>query len=650
MPVADSPVCVVIGLVVWSALLWSERVTSGVGFFLLRPSFNFSPPGDKSRSCVHPDLMRDSGVLDALYRPLPPLQCRAHEWVYTHQGGLHYNKTALRALNVTPDSVTCTYAAIERVSDFKSKLADEKPLLYSGMLVPHDFFRVTCRGTTEGQSRFNIFTSQPSYVNYHAHVAYDEVAVAKLAPSSGNGGLQLDVIMIGMDSVSQVAWQRMLPRTYAYMTSVLGSVLLKSYNIVGDGTPQALTPMLTGRNELELPTVLKRVRTSDTVDVYPMIWKQFKAAGYLTMMGEDHPGIGTYQLRMRGFEHQPTDHYMRTFYLKLENALARERELCLGARPRHQVALAYLRDFVFAYPNLRKFAFLFYNELSHDDPSRLQYADGDILRLLRELHDGGALNRTALLLFSDHGTRFSKFRATSQGLLEERMPFVSVTLPPWFPRRHPDKWRHLQENSNVLTTPYDIHELLVDVVASRERAPAAMGLLPRGISPLAAITRDRSCEDAGVDMHWCACLAWEPVPVADPKIQTVASGLVDYINTLVATEADACAELRLSHIVNASSFKPNSRLLSFSKTKDVDGLIPEFHNRPDVVRIDYRVTVSTEPGSGLFEATLTLLKGQLDQVDASRISRVNKYGDAPHCIMDTREDLRKYCYCKDLLK
>lgn len=49
--------------------------------------------------------------------------------------------------------------------------------------------------------------------------------------------------MFGFDSLSRNAWIRKLPKAYKYMTEHLNADILQGYNIVGDGTPQALIPV-----------------------------------------------------------------------------------------------------------------------------------------------------------------------------------------------------------------------------------------------------------------------------------------------------------------------------------------------------------------------------------------------------------------------
>ncbi len=53
-------------------------------------------------------------------------------------------------------------------------------------------------------------------------------------------------------------------------------MLFIGYNIVGDGTPAALLPILTGQTEQELPEARRGHISAETVDRFPWIWKKFK--------------------------------------------------------------------------------------------------------------------------------------------------------------------------------------------------------------------------------------------------------------------------------------------------------------------------------------------------------------------------------------
>ena len=97
---------------------------------------------------------------------------------------------------------------------------------------------------------------------------------------------KLNVLIWGHDSLSRNMFIRKLPVSYKYLKNELHGHLLEGYNIVGDGTPQALIPILTGHTEAELPETRKsHGRAAKFVDVYPFVWKTYRSNGYLTGKG-----------------------------------------------------------------------------------------------------------------------------------------------------------------------------------------------------------------------------------------------------------------------------------------------------------------------------------------------------------------------------
>ena len=94
---------------------------------------------------------------------------------------------------------------------------------------------------------------------------------------------KLNILMFGFDSVSHKMWERKLPRALKKFES-LGGVVLKKYNILGDGTPQALLPILTGKTEEELPESRKGFPNASSVDGHPWVWKTLKKYGYVTQV------------------------------------------------------------------------------------------------------------------------------------------------------------------------------------------------------------------------------------------------------------------------------------------------------------------------------------------------------------------------------
>uniref|UniRef100_A0A8R1E9F4 Uncharacterized protein n=1 Tax=Caenorhabditis japonica TaxID=281687 RepID=A0A8R1E9F4_CAEJA len=85
-----------------------------------------------------------------------------------------------------------------------------------------------------------------------------------------------------------MSFRRKLPQTVKFLEQTLGATVLNGYNIVGDGTPQALIPILTAQTEIVLPLARRRFAEAEYLDeIYPMIWNNFSDSGYVTMFGED---------------------------------------------------------------------------------------------------------------------------------------------------------------------------------------------------------------------------------------------------------------------------------------------------------------------------------------------------------------------------
>jgi len=158
-----------------------------------------------------------------------------------------------------------------------------------------------------------------------------------------NTGLKLNVLMFGFDSLSRNTFIRKLPKSYHFIKQ-LNALVLEGYNIVGDGTPQALIPILTGKIELELPETRKRIQKANYVNVYPMIWKKYEEYGYITSFMEDVPYIGTFTYRLKGFDKQPTHHYMRTYYLAASPYFKTFNKFCIAGTPRHIVCIKRITD------------------------------------------------------------------------------------------------------------------------------------------------------------------------------------------------------------------------------------------------------------------------------------------------------------------
>ncbi len=58
------------------------------------------------------------------------------------------------------------------------------------------------------------------------------------------------------------------------------------------------------------------------------------------------------------------------------------------------------------------------------------------------------LDNTLVIVFADHGGRYTAARRTVQGKMEERLPMMSFALPEWFKKKYPKLFRNLEVNAN----------------------------------------------------------------------------------------------------------------------------------------------------------------------------------------------------------
>lgn len=312
------------------------------------------------------------------------------------------------------------------------------------------------------------------------------------------------------------------------------------------------------------------------------------------------------------------------------------------------------------------FGMLFLNVYSHDSHEKLGYADADFYNLLTWFTSQDQINsNTILILFADHGPRFSANRKTIKGLLRERNPFFSMFIPIEFKKRYPAEYKAFKSNRNKLTTPMDIHQTLVDLI-TLEKSNTHYENSFRSKSLFQPISEDRDCKSAGVSDHWCACLKRTQVKV-DSHLSNIASWFVDdYINKkLLGNHADKCARLNLTRVnkvylldtlVSGSRReRVNKHISSNSSTWHLfKNLLfgPRLLLPPTVEKdyVQYLFQIETGPNQAVYEFTvlnefdLVNLENNLS-VNERSISRVNAYGNAPSCIWSDYPELRKYCYC-----
>ncbi|KAJ8921093.1 hypothetical protein NQ315_015891 [Exocentrus adspersus] len=444
----------------------------------------------------------------------------------------------------------------------------------------------------------------------------------------------LSVLVVGLDAVSRLNLHRQMPETVAYLTGI-GAVELLGYNKVGDNTFPNLVPVLTGMFEGELrnscwPT------DKHHFDKCHFLWDDYKLKGYTTVYGEDSSWMGLFNYQRRGFQKQPTDYaynfFNRIAEKEIGNAHSMNVDQCEGARLVYKDLLEYIGRFATTMDknDVPYFGFFWGASLSHDYLNKPKLGDEDYRDFFKNLKEGGHLERTALVFMSDHGIRWGDIRQTYQGRMEERLPFVIISLPAWYRERYRRAYSNLQKNVRRLTTPFDLHETLKDLSSpyNLTEETTTTTTNSRGYSLFKEISPKRTCDDAEISSHWCTCQESFEINKTSTVVVQAANFAVDYINGELEGYAQ-CANLTLDVISNARLMTHESHIEGDNKIKD------------------YMLTIRTLPGEGIFEMTVrhSVVRGKFEVIGS--ISRLNLYGKQSSCISDFH--LKLYCYCKSLL-
>jgi hypothetical protein len=217
---------------------------------------------------------------------------------------------------------------------------------------------------------------------------------------------------------------------------------------------------------------------------------------------------------------------------------------------------------------------------------------------------------------------------------------------------------NLRLNSHRLTTPFDLHETFEYLFEFHSNDPY-QSKSNRSYSLFQLIPENRTCLQANIEQHWCACLHWNDVPINKTIIQQFGQQAVKFLNDFVSDYQNECAKLRLYSINKANQLEANDRLLKFIGSSDKDGRVPYFRNHTSKNLTKnfllnqtkyYQIQFETMPGHGQFE--LTAEYNPINEtffIRKRRLSRMNKYGHASSCIAYKRPEFREICYCSNLL-
>ncbi|XP_069700320.1 uncharacterized protein [Periplaneta americana] len=585
--------------------------------------------------CIIPDYDPNDAQAKKFLRTSPIIKCGQPQPYLTYlspDGYIHLNQTAIELSGRQTDDYQCMYTEI-----FRHKKSDDKFELG----VPQIFQETEkIRSSAFVLVKCFLKTGKLAYESGHAYIPQPSPELFEASRRGSDGDVNRpSVLIFGLDSMSRLNFMRQLPRTYHFITNVLDAVVFKGMTKTGDNTFPNMMAFLAGKN------VHVRNKESGKLSVHkpsyfddiPLVWDSFKTNGYTTMYDEDCPGLTIFNFGAWGFKKTPTDYYARPFWLAMDsikNFKSRDSR-CYGNTPKHMYLLKYLKEFVTKMKDHRYFAFAFLTLLSHDDLNEVQVADSDFEEMFLNMRRNGELNNTVVIVLGDHGNRFSDLRKTDIGRVEERMPFLAVSLPEEFKRRHPHLEKGLQQNDDNLLSWFDFYEMLMDLANNNLGEKSVVERYGKiGKSPFRWISKKRTCGQAGIPEEYCICAREMQLATDDDRVRTAARDLITHINSVLlgdTIEQGLCSHLNLTRILSAQMLALGPQVA-----------------QPRGFRVLYRVMVQVIPSQALFEGTLEVDAWSKAGHVVGDVNRINRYGNQSHCVTDRIVQL--YCYCTDLLK
>ncbi|XP_050522148.1 uncharacterized protein LOC126894884 isoform X2 [Daktulosphaira vitifoliae] len=595
---------------------------------------------DSRVNCQFPILHPfHASILKYVFIP-KPIRCMERSYRLTfidmNTGLLQFNKSGFKesGYSLKSNGLKCNYQEIYRPKndDFHVIYGPQIPII--DLHEPQtDFVFVSCVN----------FIGLTVYSNFHAY-ARRRPEVRKFKNHD-----ELGVAVIGIDSISRLNFMRQMPKSYNFLTKEIDGDVMYGFTKVGENTFPNVIPMLTGRPFL--------TEHNNRFDDWPYIWKDFFREKVATLYAEDQPEFNMFDYLAKGITIQPTLHYMRTFWLAVEQSMLYKMSSpsCLGPTPKHLIYFDYLKSFMKVYRDSPIFLFSLFNEASHDFVNTVGVIDLDYMNFLKSSFEEGLFNRTIVFVLGDHGNRMDFIRRTKIGTIEDRMPMVTLITPEWVKVTYPSWKSSLRDNRMRLTSTFDIYATFRHVLSTINGLNPSTVIYQKaleeinnsivkshfsekstGISLFNSIPLTRDCNEAGIPQWICVCHEGKQKQLDPnhPYSLAATNKVLNYFNELLE-DLQECAKMKLAFVEDVYLYET-----------------PQKYNNK-VYEKSVQVTFKAQPGDGYFEATLGIeTKSQDNDEDfviIGQVFRINKYGHQADCLprikLAKMPILKGICYC-----
>eukprot|EP01104_Vermistella_antarctica_P007793 TRINITY_DN1917_c0_g2_i1.p1 TRINITY_DN1917_c0_g2~~TRINITY_DN1917_c0_g2_i1.p1 ORF type:complete len:481 (+),score=100.37 TRINITY_DN1917_c0_g2_i1:41-1444(+) len=249
----------------------------------------------------------------------------------------------------------------------------------------------------------------------------------------------------------------------------LGSSIFQffRYHILGKSSPSNMTPMLKG-HFFDDNRYNRRL---------PYVWEKFKDAGYVTGWFAQQC-VDYFELDW-GRE-SAVDHQLMELFCEKSYGLVTWGHRCLRQKYSFEHVFDYLKSYTTNYKDTLKFSMSLWME-AHDNcfGGTNGVMDEGMRDMLQWMKVEGHLNRTAIVLLSDHGPWKGKYyRSFMAGRQEHSLPMLNVILPKWYARRYPKRALNMWQNQQRLVTAFNVFETLSQIVPNLDTTTSTTTTAP----------------------------------------------------------------------------------------------------------------------------------------------------------------------------
>jgi hypothetical protein len=285
--------------------------------------------------------------------------------------------------------------------------------------------------------------------------------------SPGNN-MRPNVLLVLLDPISRSHFDRSMPQTTATLAD-LNFVRFEKYTAVGPNSGPNQAALYSGtalekRNQLH-----KNLSSGDK-----WLWDRLRTAGYVTLKGEDSCIENSNMMQSLA---PNTTHGSALQDLFCFNAFARPN--CIGLDLASSILFEYGHQFISTYEKLKRstnrdlrWASFMHFVDSHEDTMLLSaILDPGLSTFLNKLNAEGYFENSVVILSSDHGLHYGPNFPSRQGRKEATEPILYMHVPKSL--RHKVDMNVLISNSHLWTTPFDLHETLLELTQTSSNKKGA---------------------------------------------------------------------------------------------------------------------------------------------------------------------------------